>query len=227
MKKNIILCLIIAAIFTGYSRGGPPADFQKGNVQVIVPQGAASPILQRYDFTVEQITKPFIEKGAKWTKLSETEWMVTLDSEDKVTNKKSKVQLVFEKHPELKGDVVLKRLLSSGEDCSQEEIYQFVMVFRSQAPRTEPAQPRGADPRERAPATPPPQTKAAHATPNSTAATAQQEAIRRYPDLGVAGSKLNTEFVSRHKRYLQERPDYFRDPSWPLRLAEECVRAIK
>jgi hypothetical protein len=225
MKKNITLCLTIAALFTGYSRGGPPPDFQKGNVQVVVPQGAATPTLHRYDFTVEQITKGYIENGSKWSELSETEWMVTLDSEDKVTNKKSRVRFVFEKHPELKGDVLLKRVVLDGEDLSQEQIYQ--LSLRIQAPQTEPAQTRGANIRERAPANPPPQTKAAQTTPNYTAATAQQEAIRRYPDLGVAGSKLNTEFVARHKRYQQERPDYFRDPSWPLRLAEECVRAIK
>jgi hypothetical protein len=55
---------------------------------------------------------------------------------------------------------------------------------------------------------------------------AQREAVRRYPDIGVAGSRLNIEFVARHKRYQKEHPEYFRDPSWPLRLAEESARAI-
>lgn len=58
----------------------------------------------------------------------------------------------------------------------------------------------------------------------ATAAAAQQEAVRRYPEIGVAGSKLNSEFVARYKRYQQERPDFLRDPSWPLRLAEEIVQ---
>ena len=57
----------------------------------------------------------------------------------------------------------------------------------------------------------------------ATAAEAQQEAVRRYPDIGVAGTKLNTEFIARYKRYQQERPDFLRDPSWPLRLAWEIV----
>jgi hypothetical protein len=227
MKKNIILCLIIAVILTGCSRGEPSPDFQKGNVQVVIPQGAATPTLKRFDFTVEQLTKPMIEKGAKWTKLSETEWMVTFVSEDKVTNKTSKAQLVFEKNPELKGDVLLKRVVGNGEDVTQDEIIAIVMLLRSEAPQTEPAQTRGADLRERAPTTPPSQPKAAQITSPSITATAQKEATRRYPDLGVAGTKLNTEFVSRYKRYQQERPDYFRDPTWPIHLAEECVEAIK
>jgi hypothetical protein len=54
-----------------------------------------------------------------------------------------------------------------------------------------------------------------------------REAVRRYPDIGVAGSRLNMEFVARHKRYQKEHPEYFRDTSWPLRLAEESARAIK
>jgi hypothetical protein len=73
--------------------------------------------------------------------------------------------------------------------------------------------------------TPPPTQKAK--APESSIAAAQQEAIRRYPDLGVAGSKLNTEFVARYKRYQQERPEYFRDTSWPIRLAEECFQATR
>jgi hypothetical protein len=56
-------------------------------------------------------------------------------------------------------------------------------------------------------------------------AAAKHKAIASYPDLGVAGSKLNIEFVARYKRYQQERPEYFRDASWPLHLAEECFQA--
>ena len=58
----------------------------------------------------------------------------------------------------------------------------------------------------------------------ATVAEAQREAVRRYPELGVAGSKLNREFIARHKLYEQQRPEYLRDPSWPLRLAEESTQ---
>lgn len=60
-----------------------------------------------------------------------------------------------------------------------------------------------------------------------TAAEAGKIAVQRYPELGVSGSKLNTEFVARYKLYQQTRPDYFQDTSWPLRLAEECRRSVK
>ena len=65
--------------------------------------------------------------------------------------------------------------------------------------------------------------QATAATP-TTVADAQREALRRYPELGIAGSKLNSEFVTRYKLYQQQHPDYLRDPSWPLRLAEELTR---
>ena len=56
---------------------------------------------------------------------------------------------------------------------------------------------------------------------------AQREAMRRYPGLGIAGSKLNTAFVARYKLYQQQRPDFFRDTSWPIRLAEEFAELSK
>jgi hypothetical protein len=55
----------------------------------------------------------------------------------------------------------------------------------------------------------------------------QAKAIAKYPELGVEGSRLNTEFVARYKRYQQERPEFLRDPSWPLRLADEIANPSK
>ncbi len=59
-----------------------------------------------------------------------------------------------------------------------------------------------------------------------SAAEAQNEAVRRYPDLGVAGSKLNLDFITRYKLYQRERPEYFNDNSWPIHLAEESIQSI-
>lgn len=65
-------------------------------------------------------------------------------------------------------------------------------------------------------------------TPKSITTTeeAQKEAVRRYPELGVAGTKFNTEFVARYRRYQQERPGYFMDKLWPISLAEETDRSL-
>lgn len=60
----------------------------------------------------------------------------------------------------------------------------------------------------------------------STVAEAQQEALRLYPALGVAGSPFNREFVARHKKYQMDRPDYFRVPGWPVALAREVDAVI-
>lgn len=59
----------------------------------------------------------------------------------------------------------------------------------------------------------------------STVAEAQREAVRLYPSLGIAGSQFNRDFLARYNQYRRERPSYFDDTSWPLRLAEEMARA--
>lgn len=90
-------------------------------------------------------------------------------------------------------------------------------------------------PQDVVPSPPPPTTPAttpALPTPASippqfvSVEQAQQEALRRYPDLGVAGSKFNAEFIVRHQRYKRENPAFLQDTSWPIRLAEETATAI-
>jgi hypothetical protein len=57
-------------------------------------------------------------------------------------------------------------------------------------------------------------------------AEGREEALRLYPDLGVPYSPLNVEFVARYNRYRRERPEYFKDPAWPVTLVKECAAAI-
>jgi len=61
----------------------------------------------------------------------------------------------------------------------------------------------------------------------ATVEDAQREAVRRYPELGVRGSKLNAAFLARYKTYKQLKPEYFADLSWPVRLAEEVFETQK
>jgi uncharacterized membrane protein YqaE (UPF0057 family) len=56
---------------------------------------------------------------------------------------------------------------------------------------------------------------------------AKRRAVTAYPQLGVANSPLNREFVRRYQEYQQTRPDYFDDPEWPTKLANESFDAIK
>ena len=51
----------------------------------------------------------------------------------------------------------------------------------------------------------------------------QQEAVKRYPDLGRSGSALNSLFVSRHNELRKSDPSFFDDPKWPLTLARRCL----
>ena len=50
---------------------------------------------------------------------------------------------------------------------------------------------------------------------------AQKRAIKKYPDLGIEGSRFNREFVARFNKYKIEKPNYFQDPDWPTTLADE------
>lgn len=60
----------------------------------------------------------------------------------------------------------------------------------------------------------------------ATVEEAQREAVRRYPELGVRGSKLNAAFLARYRTYRQLKPEYFKDNAWPIRLAEEVLEPL-
>ena len=51
----------------------------------------------------------------------------------------------------------------------------------------------------------------------------QKAAVEKYPDLGLAGSRLNTMFVARVKTCKTTRPVVFQRPDWPLKLADEVA----
>ena len=60
----------------------------------------------------------------------------------------------------------------------------------------------------------------------ATVKEAQDAALSRYPDLGVAGSPFNQRFVEKHKRYQTEKPDMLASADWPWRLAQEVAAEL-
>ncbi|MEQ1861739.1 MAG: hypothetical protein ABMA13_17610 [Chthoniobacteraceae bacterium] len=56
---------------------------------------------------------------------------------------------------------------------------------------------------------------------------AQRRAIELFPELRIAESPLNKEFLSRYKRYQTEKPEFLSDPDWPIRLAKECAAELQ
>jgi hypothetical protein len=60
----------------------------------------------------------------------------------------------------------------------------------------------------------------------NAASAAQRKAIELYPELGVADSLLNNEFVERVRMYRIEKKEFFAEPDWPVRLAKECSEAL-
>jgi hypothetical protein len=62
--------------------------------------------------------------------------------------------------------------------------------------------------------------------PMTDTTTAQQRAVKAFPALGDAHSKLNHEFVQRYKEHKNQDPAYFGDPEWPTKLARESQAAL-
>lgn len=50
---------------------------------------------------------------------------------------------------------------------------------------------------------------------------AQARAVQEFPELGVAGSPFNTDFLARVKVLRASETSYFKDPEWPYKLAVE------
>ena len=59
-----------------------------------------------------------------------------------------------------------------------------------------------------------------------TLAESQREAVRRYPELGVKGSRMNEAYLARYRIYKSTRPEYFNDQNWPVNLAEETAPTL-
>ena len=59
--------------------------------------------------------------------------------------------------------------------------------------------------------------------PDATA-RAQEEAMRRYPAIGVKGSVENALFLERLRKLREERPEFFDEEEWPLFLAEGVAK---
>lgn len=54
----------------------------------------------------------------------------------------------------------------------------------------------------------------------------KSRAVALYPELGVAGSAVNREFVRRYKLYKTINPAFFAEPDWPTRLAAMLAQDI-
>ena len=61
-------------------------------------------------------------------------------------------------------------------------------------------------------------------TSGEATARAQEEAIRRYPAIGIKGSVENALFLERFHKMKEERPEFFDEEEWPLFLAEGVAK---
>ena len=69
-------------------------------------------------------------------------------------------------------------------------------------------------------------TVGAPTAPSTESSMARERAIELYPDLAIANSKLNQEFIRRYQQYEKVNPGYFNNPEWPTYLAHESQRAL-
>ncbi len=61
----------------------------------------------------------------------------------------------------------------------------------------------------------------------ATTLEAQQEAMRVYPQLRVAGSPMNRRFLDMTREYKKTRPLLFQEVEWPLVLAREVDSQLR
>ena len=54
----------------------------------------------------------------------------------------------------------------------------------------------------------------------------KREAVSLYPELGVAGTAVNREYVRRYRLYRSVNPAFFDEPDWPKRLAEMLAQDL-
>jgi hypothetical protein len=75
--------------------------------------------------------------------------------------------------------------------------------------------------------TPAPLARATPPPPHAAAVlAAQRAAVARYPSLGIAETPFNRAFLAAYRRIQRTEPDYFDDPQWPLRLADEVASEL-
>ncbi len=55
----------------------------------------------------------------------------------------------------------------------------------------------------------------------------KRRAVARYPDLAVANTEMNSRFVFRYKKLVEQKSARLEDATWPETLAEECAVASK
>ncbi len=53
-------------------------------------------------------------------------------------------------------------------------------------------------------------------------ADSKRKAVQKYPDLGVAGTAMNTHFLGIYREWQSRRDARFAFPEWPERIADEC-----
>ena len=55
----------------------------------------------------------------------------------------------------------------------------------------------------------------------------EEQAIEKYPELGVANSPFNATFLAAVKLMKEKRPSFFSDPQWPLKLSDAVAVDLK
>jgi hypothetical protein len=55
----------------------------------------------------------------------------------------------------------------------------------------------------------------------------EEVSIEKYPELGVANSAFNKNFLAAVKLLKEKRPEFFSDPQWPLKLSDAVAADLK
>ena len=120
--KRIIVSILSAFILVGCSGGSPPPEFMSSEMYLLLEAGPVPT-----QITVDRLVQKFSEKGSvSWSSLSDTERMATAKTQDKVTGRENKVQLVLASDARLKKGVAIKRMVIDGIEMGVVEIGTFL-----------------------------------------------------------------------------------------------------
>lgn len=113
----------------------PPADFfsaqLQGPVIAITPDNPFGSVsVARVGLTVADATKGYKDDGGTWSKLSDNQWMLSLEQIDKVMQRTNSARLVFERLPQANGDVQFKRLVMNGEEQNYTVIGDLIIAAK-------------------------------------------------------------------------------------------------
>lgn len=127
LAKSLILAIL--AVKASAATDGPPPDLAKMGIETESP--GADSLKWPTDITVEQFDAAFSNVGEsggrkRWSKISNDQWMLEVESVDKVLNMRTSYRFVFVFDPSRSSRALFARMVIDSVDANKADRYQFI-----------------------------------------------------------------------------------------------------